>query len=91
MTLEVIMVAGEIPNGSKVRKITGSYIYTLLHKMLIYGGPPPFKEIKPDPNLKFMLSEDGAINVIADTKNLVWIVEMEDLSNYLDEQLRDEA
>ena len=73
----------DIPINSKVRKVTGTYVYTL-----IKGLPKIFddhKLIKVDvDNVYFLFSKEKVeYNSISDELNLVWIVDEEELLDYL--------
>lgn len=77
--IEVIMPAKDIPNGSKVRKITGEYLYTLWDNVTVDG-----KVIHKSPDKVFLFGGRANINSFDKDKKLVWVVKKNILKIFLD-------
>ena len=76
--IEVIMPAKDIPNGSKVRKITGEYLYTLWNSVTVDG-----KVVHKSPDKVFLYGDRANINSHDKDKKLVWIVDKDILKRFL--------
>lgn len=74
MLVKMILAAGDIPDESRVRKKTGEKWYTLRSEISIYGVPgglrPQVIVIKT-PGVKFLVSDEGTVNAVPDTSELV--------------------
>ena len=77
--IEVIMPAKDIPNGSKVRKITGEYLYTLWNSVTVDG-----KVVHKSPDKVFLYGDRANINSFDKDKKLVWIVDKDVLKRFLE-------
>ena len=76
--IEVIMPAKDIPNGSKVRKITGEYLYTLWDNVTVDG-----KVIHKSQDKVFLFGNRANINSFDKNKKLVWVVKKNILKIFL--------
>lgn len=68
--MKVILRASEIPDESTVTKLTGKKEYILRSSVKIYGTVP-VQEIKAELGAKFIVSENGNVNAIPGTVELV--------------------
>ena len=66
------MPAKDIPNGVKVRKITGEYLYTLWNSVTVDGK---VVHKSPDKYFLFLFGGRANINSFDKDKKLVWVVE----------------
>jgi hypothetical protein len=82
---KLILSANEIPFGSTVTKKTGEKKYTLREKIVVYNGSKIIApmEIKAEPGVAFIVSENGDVNAIEDSTELVWLAEREDIIHRL--------
>lgn len=76
--IEIIMPAKDIPNGSKVRKITGTHLYTIWNSVTADG-----KIVHKSPDKVFLFGDRANINSFNKNKKLVWIVEKDILKRFL--------
>ena len=87
MDIKIILPAYDIPDGSTVTKITGTYQYILSKTIRIFGELK--QEIKQQ-NIVFLTKPDNPINfisAIADYTSLIWVTTEEELYEYLQEKL----
>lgn len=88
ITIDVLLPAGDIPDGSTVTKRTGAKEYTLKQKIKIYAdkdsGTSP--QVLEADGVKY-LTGDGAINAISDNVVLVWKTTTGELHSFLDKLL----
>lgn len=77
--IEVIMPAKDIPNGCKVRKITGKYLYTLRNDVTVDG-----KAVHKSPDKVFLYGDRANINSFDKDKKLVWVVKKDVLTRFLE-------
>lgn len=76
--IEVIMTAKDIPNESKVRKITGGYLYVLRDNVTVDG-----KVVHESPDSVFLFGDRANIYSFDKNKKLVWIVKKDVLKRFL--------
>jgi len=74
----------DIPIGSKVSKKTGDKIYTIRDQIKIYGGQDLTKEIKVSEGTRFLVAENGDIQVVDGNLEFLWHVEYHTLFSFLD-------
>lgn len=96
--IEVILVAYEIPDGSSVRKATGTKVYILrrgvrLHvergELTVDGVP--VVDLATTPKTVgvsgcVMLASGGDITVVSDTTRLAWLTDRGTLLDFLEEE-----
>jgi hypothetical protein len=82
MMLRVLMPAGEIPVGATVTKRTGEKPYILRDKITIYTEPK--QEIKAGDQARFLVGDNGDVNVVAMVTELLWTVSESQLSEFLE-------
>jgi len=70
---EIIIEAGSIPDGSSVRKITGTFVYTLKRNLKIYGPKDEKGNHQPIEHNGIFLMGETSINMISETLKLVWL------------------
>lgn len=91
LLMEVLLPAGDIPDGSTVTKRTGAKEYILKHKIKIYAdknsGTTP--QVLEADGVKY-LTGDGAINAISDNVVLIWKTTTGELHRFLDEIINPE-
>lgn len=71
----MLLPAGEIPDETQVRKVTGTTWYTLKKEIKLYSAAGAKQEIKLD-NTVFLVGDRGNINGIA--LNTLLAVELEE-------------
>lgn len=86
--MKLILEAKSIPVGSTVTKKTGEKEYTIRDDIKIYGSTSPeqketLRELKADAGTRFMVSNDGNINIIQGDLELIWHVEPNVLYDWL--------
>ena len=91
MILEIETRAGDIPDGATVRKIKGTKEYTLRHELTVYyDWNDPLTGRKGRNTLKgpgvVFLQSNTSLNGISEDKTLVWLVDQEQLLEYLKEK-----
>ena len=82
MNVSILMNANEIPDYSKVRKITGSTWYTLRTNLKIYDEEGKLIEIPSEVGSIFLIGERGQINSFNPTKELVWRTTLDVLNSF---------
>jgi hypothetical protein len=88
--MKVILEASKIPIGSTVTRINGINKYMLLDVIKIYGELP--REIKADEGTRFLIPREGlssTISAVPNDKELVWEVDITELSTYLHNELNE--
>jgi hypothetical protein len=80
--ISVILKAAVIPDGSTVSKVTGEKQYILKRSIKLYGSDQ--KEVIPDPNTVFLISE-GSVNQYPNSTKLLWITTIDNLNSLIDE------
>lgn len=79
MQFKVILPAKDIPDHSKVTKITkGGVPYTLLRSIKVFGNPKEEKEIKSE-GVVFLFSESGNITAVPETLELICLSTLKQL------------
>jgi hypothetical protein len=73
--------------GKKVTKISGTYKYTVVKNMKIYCKDG-IHEVFPDKKGIVFLQGENSINCISADKELKWETTLEELYDFLDEELR---
>jgi hypothetical protein len=76
--ISIVAIAGELPNGQRVRKPTGTVEYALRHQLVLYvhneavraAGKTPPVALTASPEVVFLVGEDGRIDVIPKTARL---------------------
>ena len=81
--MKVLMPVSEVPIGSTITKKTGEKEYTVREKIRIFGDNTHQKEICADDNTRFLISDNGDINVISGDTEVLWLVTSEKLYQYL--------
>ena len=85
MKVRLLLPAGEIPAGSRVTKPSGNKIYELLDKIVIYLGDGQRTVIPAESGVHFLAaSNDGRFNAIPSDQELAWVVDEEDLLQWLE-------
>ncbi len=85
MEIRVLLPAGKIPVNSTVCKPTGRAEFVLKDVIRIYNSPEGIpQEIKTDGCL-FLVGPRGDINAIGKDTPMMWIVDAEELLEYLKE------
>lgn len=87
-TFKVILPAEVIPVGATVTKVTGQKEYILRDDIKIYGSTSEdqkdmMRELRADKGTRFMVAEDGNINIVAGGTELLWHVDAEGLYRYM--------
>lgn len=83
--MKLILEAYQIPNNAKVTKPSGLKELTLLREIRLY----PQKHAEPHPDVRarngcvFLLDERGNVDVYPPDLLLAWIVDRDDLHDYL--------
>lgn len=80
-TLRVLLPASHVPNGSQVTKKNGTKLYTLRGSIVIHGDKK--QEIKGD-GVQFLISQDGQINAIPETTELLVELDYWEIREILD-------
>jgi len=85
--MKLLIEAKQIPNGATVSKKTGDCVYTLRDEIKIWGTCTPenmdtLKELRSDKETRFMISENGNINVVSGDKELLWHASNEELYRF---------
>ncbi len=85
---KVILPAEAIPLGSTVTKVTGAKPYILRDDIKIYGSTSEeqketMRELRADKGTRFMVANDGNINIVAGETELMWHVHAEELYRYM--------
>lgn len=86
---KLILRAGDIPLNSIVSKKTGTYTYTIIDKVKIYGvnnndgSKISCKEITADENCRFLTNENGSVNAVGVDTELCWHVDNYQLLEFL--------
>lgn len=84
--LEVVVPCGKIPDGARVRKLTGTVEYVLKTRITVYNhavkGAP--MQVLLEGGV-YLLGERGDINQQNPEKPLVWITTLREL-NYMAEE-----
>ena len=88
--LKVILPAGEIPAGSRVRKIGGEKPYILRESIQIFFQEKdrPRQEVKAEKGLRFLVPMNdmaGTVNAISVGTELVWLVEDSEFRDWIDD------
>ncbi|NIT79612.1 MAG: hypothetical protein GWN58_33180 [Anaerolineae bacterium] len=83
MRLKVILAAHYLPERATVTKPTGQKEYTLTSEIRFYGDNAPEK-VTADKNIRFLVSGDGAVNIISADKELAWNVHADELRDFLE-------
>ena len=83
--MKVLISAKEIPVGSTVIKKTGSYEYTILDEIQIYQDGDK-KTIPAQGGARFLTNGDGAFSAVDGSLELLWVVEEEELIQFLEER-----
>jgi hypothetical protein len=83
MTVTILLAAGDIQECTKVRKPNGSKQYTLRTDLKLYGEGA--KVVKTDANVRFLVSEDGSINLVPPDMVLALDMSLDESIEYLEE------
>jgi hypothetical protein len=92
MKLQIAMRASEIPDGSTVTKLSGEKEYLLRKEIRFFNYAEKNKEARTflgkqrviaEKGTAFLVS-DGYINIIPDTKRLLWHTTFDDLQLYIE-------
>ena len=62
--ITIILEAKDIPEGFKVRKPTGSKLYSLKKSLKLYGHGASI--VQSDPSVMFLIDDEGNINIISE-------------------------
>ena len=86
--MKVLIAASLIPAGSTVTKKTGEKPYMIRDDIKIWGSTNPeqkdmLRELKADKGTRFMVTDDGNINIIAGDTELLWHVDAEHLYRFM--------
>lgn len=71
----LLLPASEIPLGSSVTKRTGEKRYTLRDILWLPNMGGESKKIVANDGSRFLVSENGDVNVVSGTTELLWWVE----------------
>ena len=85
-TLRVLLPASHIPNGSQVTKKTGTKPYTLRGSIVVHGDKKKEiqkQELKGD-GVAFLISQDGQINAIPETTELLVELDFWEIRDIMD-------
>lgn len=82
----LILEAQEIPLNSIITKIKGHKEYTLRDRIRIYDPNNPKKEVKALDGSRFLVNDNGDINVVSKTTELVWLATEYQLKHFLMER-----
>lgn len=86
--IKVILPAGKIPQGEIVSKITGTYTYNIVDRIIIYNEIKNERQpILAEKGTQFMTDNNGHISCISDDKELVWHTELADLRRWIDKEI----
>lgn len=82
------MEAKDIPVGSVVTKKTGEKLYLLRDDIKIFGALTPdqkemLREIKADAGTRFMVADNGDVNIVHGGQELMWHADPEDLKRWM--------
>ena len=80
--MRVLLPAGEIPIGATVTKRTGEKPYILRDQITIFTEPK--QVIKAGDQARFLVGDNGDVNVVAMVTELLWTVSEDELSDYLE-------
>ncbi len=91
LLIEVLLPAGDIPDGATVTKRTGAKEYKLKHKIKIYADKDSgtSAQVLEADGVKY-LTGDGAINAISDKVVLIWKTTTGELHQFLEDMLNPE-
>lgn len=80
--MRIIIAASQVPPDSQVTKKTGQKLYTLRHRLRIFGDGPT-KETLPGEGKVFLVANNGDSNVIPLEEEVVWHEEEASLLHWL--------
>jgi hypothetical protein len=88
MIMKVLITAAMIPTGSTVTKKTGEKPYIIRDDIKIWGAinaeqKDTMRELRADKGTRFMVADDGNINIIAEDTELLWHVDAMTLYHYM--------
>jgi hypothetical protein len=91
--MKIILEAKEIPIGSFITKINGSYRYKILDKIEVYDTDKNIKQnitpIKND-DCRFLIGmSSNGINIISSNTELVWHTTKEELIDFLNREIEE--
>lgn len=81
--MKLLIKPSLIPNGSKVTKKTGNKEYILRDRITVYNEKGLPTTIPYSMGVKFMVDNSGNIQTVSDNVELVWLVDEEELRDYL--------
>ncbi len=85
----ILLPLKEIPLDSEVTKVTGTNVFTVKDKVIIYGNPK--QEIKASAKTRFLIGKNATdINSHSEDEVFVWHVPLGHLMDYLDEKYHEE-
>ena len=85
-SFKLILQAQEIPVDSDVTKKTGDKVLKIKDRITIYDKSANHQTIEPKDGTRFLIDSSGSIDVVSNTTELVWIVDQNDLINFLEDE-----
>ena len=77
----LVLPAGEIPDLQSVRKVTGSTVYTLRHKLPLYGEGS--KGITMPAGIVYLVGENSVSGILA-TDKVAWDCKDQEAIDFLE-------
>lgn len=81
--IKLILLAGQIPLGSIVTKITGEKRYVLKDRLRVFTEEGETRTVNCDAGTRFLVYE-GDANVVSCDKELIWLATDDEARDYLD-------
>lgn len=83
---KILLPASKIPDGAQVSKRTGDMVYTLNKQIKVYPDKSVESKVEIDVKGCFLFGPRGGINQIDPNLQLHWIVGVDELYYYLEEE-----